>query len=270
MTPLDLAIIGCTGRMGRTLLRLAGADPSLRVVAALTRPDDPEIGADVATLIGGAERGVRVAADADVRPAVAVEFSRPHGSAQWAAWCAARGAALVSGTTGLGEAEHAALAEAARRVPVVWAPNMSVGVNVLLELVSLAAMRVGAGWDIEITETHHRNKVDAPSGTARALLAAVQEARGAAHKPTAVYGRSGDCGPRGDDEIGVYALRMGSVVGEHEVHIAAEGEVLTLCHRALSRDIFAAGALRAARWVATRPPGLYSMRDVLAPSAKFE
>jgi 4-hydroxy-tetrahydrodipicolinate reductase len=264
MTAARLAVLGVTGRMGRALVRLAAADPGWQLVAALTAADDPQHGQDAGQLAGVGPLGVTVGDTFDGPADVLIDFSTPRACVTWAKWCATHGAALVSGTTGLADDERAALTGAARHVPVVWAPNMSVGVNLLIELVGQVAARLGAGWDIEITEAHHRHKVDAPSGTARALYEAACRGRGFDPAAAAVPGRSGQCGPRGADEIGVHALRLGAVVGDHDVHFAADGEIVTLSHRALSRDTFAAGALRAARWVLGRAPGQYTMRDVLA------
>ena len=264
MSLLQLAIAGCTGRMGKALLRLAAEDSDLQIVAALTVADDPALGQDAGLGAGLDEIGIPISAGCEVRCDVVVEFTLPPGCRAWAEWCADNRVALVSGTTGLGEAETAALHAAAERVPVVWAPNMSVGVNLLLQLVAEAAGRLDEGWDVEICETHHKDKIDAPSGSARALYEAVCAARGLDPPDAAAYGRYGRCGPRPAGEIGIHALRLGSNIGEHEVHFAAAGETLTLRHRAQSRDIFAAGALRAARWIIGRQPGLYDMRDVLA------
>jgi 4-hydroxy-tetrahydrodipicolinate reductase len=272
--PVRLAVAGCTGRTGSAVLRLAAADPAFKIVAALTGADDSRLGQDAGPTVGLDPLGIRISAafptsantqTPSAAPAsdVLIEFSTPAACRQWAEWCAAHGVALVSGTTGLGEHEHAALEAAAQRVTVVQAPNMSVGVNLLLRLVAEAARVLGPEWDVEIAETHHRHKVDAPSGTAKALLAAIAEARGAAPNELAVPGRMGQCGPRRTGDVGVHALRMGEVVGDHEVHFAAAGEIVTLSHRALSRETFAAGALRAARWVIGQAPGLYGMRDVL-------
>jgi 4-hydroxy-tetrahydrodipicolinate reductase len=250
--------------MGRTLIRLAAADPSFDIVAAATEPGDPALGRDAGSLAGLGPLQVSVRDHVDTACDALVEFTLPTGCRAWATWCAENGVPLVSGTTGLEHVDREALAVAARRVPIVWSPNMSVGINLLLRLVTELAGVLGEGWDVEIAETHHRQKVDAPSGTARALLEAVSRARGGDPQVSGVFGRSGTCGPRTPGEIGVHALRLGDNVGEHEVHFAAAGEILTLRHRALSRDIFAAGALRAAQWVPGRAPGLYHMRDVLA------
>jgi len=259
-----LAIIGCCGRMGQSLLRLAAADPAFQTVAAVTIAGDPALDRDAGQMLGMDATGVVVSQRCEAGCDVAIEFTSPAGCCAWARWCAQHGVALVSGTTGLSEADTAVLRSAAERIPVVWAPNMSVGVNLLLRLVADAATRLGPAWDVEICETHHKDKVDAPSGTARALFETICTARGQDPLEAATYGRYGPCGPRQPGEIGVHALRLGSHIGEHDVHFAAAGETLTLRHRAQSRDIFAAGALRAARWVAGRPPGLFGLHDVLA------
>lgn len=265
MSPTRLAIAGCCGRMGKALLRLAGEDTELRVVAAVTVTDDPALGKDAGLLVGLEELGVAVTERCEAECDVVIEFTLPAGCHAWAGWCADRGVALVSGTTELSDADMTALRAAAQRVPVLWSPNMSVGINLLLELVSDAARRLDESWDVEICETHHQQKIDAPSGTARALFETVCAARGKDPLDTATYGRYGQCGPRQPGEIGIHALRLGDNTGEHEVHFGAAGETLTLRHRAQSRDIFAAGALRAARWIVGRQPALYHMRDVLAP-----
>ncbi|MGD8452500.1 MAG: 4-hydroxy-tetrahydrodipicolinate reductase [Phycisphaerae bacterium] len=263
MNPLRLAIAGCTGRTGSAVLRLAAADPAFDVVAGLAHADDPRLGEDLGQLAGCAAMGRVVQAQCDVPCDALIEFTTPASCAQWAAWCGAKGVALVSGTTGLEPPHRSALESAAKRVPVLWAPNMSLGVNLLLELVARCAARLDENWDVEITELHHRHKVDAPSGTAKALLDAVCQARGTTPAEATVSGRSGQCGPRRSGEIGVHALRAGEIVGEHVVRFASAAESLILEHRAHSRDTFAAGALFAARWLIGRPPGLYAMRDVL-------
>ncbi|TWT41115.1 4-hydroxy-tetrahydrodipicolinate reductase [Phycisphaerae bacterium RAS1] len=263
MTPVRVAIAGCTGRMGRALVRLASADAGLRVVGAVTIESDALLGTDASVAAGGEALGVAISASLAAPADVVIEFTTPAGCRAWAEWCAARGVALVSGTTGLSDADRAAMADAARRCPLLWAANMSVGVNLLLALVKQAAARLDESWDIEISEAHHRHKADAPSGTAKALLEAVCEGRQRRAADVARFGRGPDSGKRGAGEIGLHALRLGEIVGDHDVHFCAGGELLTLSHRALSRDTFAAGALRAAKWLAGRPAGAYSMRDVL-------
>ena len=264
MKPIRLAVAGCTGRTGLAVVRLASGDPHFHVVAGLTHPADPLIGRDVGEAARLDPLGVAVQSECAAACDVVVEFTLPAGCAQWAAWCAENGAALVSGTTGLEAPQLEALEQAARSVPVVWAPNMSVGANLLLRLVAEVARRVDESWDVEISETHHRHKVDAPSGTAKALLEAVRRSRSIQAEQQAVFGREGQCGPRTPGEIGVHARRLGEIVGEHDVTFGSAHESLTLQHRAFSRDAFAQGALHVARWACAQPPGLYSMDDVLA------
>ena len=247
--------------MGRTVVRLAADDAGLRVVAGVTVAGDPLIGQDVGTLAGVKPLGIPVAAETAAAVDAWVDFSTPAACAGWASWCAKRGVPYVSGTTGVGAAEQSALRSAAERVPVLWAANMSVGVNLLLGLVEMAARALDMQWDVEIVEAHHRNKADAPSGTAKTLLGSVNTGRGG--EAALKHGRSGGNELRKPGEIGMHAVRMGGVVGDHDVHFANSGEIVTLSHRAGSRDIFAAGALRAAKWILGRRAGLYSMRDVL-------
>lgn len=264
MTPLRIGVAGCGGRMGMALVRLAAADPALELVAAVTRKGEPCIGDDAGANAGLKPLGVTITDSIHSPPDVLIEFTEPAGCVAWAEWCESRGVRLVSGTTGLGPEEQAALKAASARTAVLWSPNMSVGVNLILQLAKEAAARLGAEWDIEIVESHHRHKADAPSGTAKALLEAVCAVRGDRPEDVVRHGRAGIPGPRGRSEIGVHALRLGDVVGEHELHFAVPGEMVTLRHRASSRDAFAAGALRAAKWLSGKPAGLYHMRDVLA------
>lgn len=264
MSPVRLAIAGCTGRTGATVLRLAASDPAFQVVAAVTVDSDPQLGQDAGPAAGVKPLGLPISNAISGGCDVLVEFTTLAGVAHWARWCGAAGVPLVSGTTGLNEEAKAALQQAAGRVPVLWSANMSIGVNLLLGLVAQVAAKLGETWDVEITETHHRHKVDAPSGTAKALLAEIARARGRKPEDIASYGRCGQCGPRAAGQVGVHALRMGEVVGEHEVSFASANETLTLRHGASSRDAFAAGALAAARWIVGKPAGCYTMRDVLA------
>jgi 4-hydroxy-tetrahydrodipicolinate reductase len=263
MNPLRVAITGCTGQMGRALLRLASGDPAFQVVAAATVPGDLRLGEDAGRAAGLDLLNVPIATEIRAPCDALIEFTSLAGCEAWARWCAAHSVPLVSGTTGLGETQRAALRAAAEKVPVVWAPNMSVGVNLLFKIVADLAAQLDLTWDVEIEETHRRRKADAPSGTARALLEEICRVRAQRPADVAAYGREGQCGPRPVGQIGVHALRMGAIVGEHEVHFTSDHESLTLRHRAFSRDAFAAGALRAVRWLQGRKPGLYSMCDVL-------
>ena len=258
---MRLAVVGASGRMGRAVVRLAHAE-GVEIVCAVGSTD---IGRDVGELAGVGAFGTCVvdglAAIEHARAEVVVDFSAPGATLALAPIAAAAGSALVSGTTGLGDDAREALDRAASRVPVLWEPNMSLGVHVLTELVSRAASAL-ADWDAEIVETHHRAKVDAPSGTALRLADTVLRARPAATR--LVHGREGKSGAREAGEIGMHALRGGDVVGDHAVHLLGGGERLELVHRATSRDVFAHGALRAAQWILGRPPGRYTLRDVLA------
>jgi 4-hydroxy-tetrahydrodipicolinate reductase len=194
---------------------------------------------------------------------VAIEFSVPAATASHATLAAELGTPLVIGTTGLSAAETAAVRAAATRIPIVWAANTSLGINLLLGLVEQAAARLGPDWDIEIMEMHHRGKVDAPSGTALALGRAAAAGRGVALDAVAQRGRDGITGARKSGDIGFAALRGGDAVGDHHVIFAGAGERLELSHRATNRAIYAKGAVRAARWVIGQPPGLYGMKEVL-------
>jgi 4-hydroxy-tetrahydrodipicolinate reductase len=263
MSVLRVAIAGCTGQMGRTLIRLAASDPTYLVVGAATIPGDLRLAEDAGRMAGVEPLNVPVTTELNAPCDALLEFTSLAGCETWAHWCAAHAVPLVSGTTGLGPTQQAALRAAAERIPIVWAPNMSIGVNLLLKLVADVAGKLDLTWDAEIAETHHRRKADAPSGTAQALLQEICRVRDQQPDDVTVYGREGQIGPRPAGQIGVHALRMGAIVGEHEVHFTSDAESLTLRHRAFSRDTFAAGALRAARWLQGRPAGLYNMRDVL-------
>ncbi|HEY8040954.1 MAG TPA: 4-hydroxy-tetrahydrodipicolinate reductase [Polyangiaceae bacterium] len=260
---MRLAVVGASGRMGRAVVRLAHAG-GLPIVCAVGASD---VGRDVGELAGLGPIGTAVVdgldALAGARADVVVDFSAPSATIALAAIAAAAGTAVVSGTTGLDDDARDALDGAAARVPVLWEPNMSVGVHVLARLVGEAAGAL-ADWDVEIVETHHGAKVDAPSGTALRLADSVREARRArGDAARLVHGRQGQPGARAAGEIGMHALRGGDVVGDHAVHLMGGGERIELAHRATSRDVFAHGALRAARWIAGQPPGRYAMSDVL-------
>jgi 4-hydroxy-tetrahydrodipicolinate reductase len=256
---MRIAVVGASGKMGRSVVRLA-LGRGIEVGCAVGSSD---VGRDIGELAGTGALGVPVvddvAAVAASRADVVIDFSAPAATAALAAVAARAGIAIVSGTTGLGELERAALGRAAERVAVLWEPNMSLGVHVLTQLVHRAAAAL-AEWDVEIAETHHRAKVDAPSGTALRLADAAREGRRSGRM---VHGRQGRPGPRANDEIGMHALRGGDVVGDHTVHLMSAGERLELTHRATGRDLFAHGALRAAEWIAGKPAGTYVLADVL-------
>lgn len=259
--PQPLILHGIAGRMGRRVLSLARARrEQWSVVAGVdragaSRQDREEEFPAVFDSLAEA-----LSAGGAVPGAIVIDFSAPAAVVELAGECAAAGLALVSGTTGLSEAQHAALKSAAASVPVVWAPNMSPGVNLLYRLVELAARALPEA-DIEVVEAHHRHKVDAPSGTAAQLAARATAARGGGALRHGREGLTPGGRPRG--EIGVHSLRLGEVIGDHEIYLGLEHEVVRLGHRALSRDAFAGGALAAARFAASAAPGLYGMHDVL-------
>jgi len=259
MTLPTLGIVGASGRMGRALVRLA-ADNGFSVVVAVGRD---AVGSDVGELAGIAKLGVVVESDvsaiASKAPKAVIEFASPEATSEVAALALKHGFALVSGTTGLTDQASRDLDAAAKGAAVLWEPNMSIGVHVLSQLAAQAA-RTLASFDIEIVETHHNQKVDAPSGTALRLAQAAASAR---ESPQFVYGREGRPGARKPSEIGVLAVRGGDVIGDHSVHLLGPGERLELSHRASSRDLFAHGALRAARWLLHQPPGRYGLKNML-------
>jgi 4-hydroxy-tetrahydrodipicolinate reductase len=258
-----VAVFGITGRMGQSLMR-ALADSPLHLSGALASPSSRRLGLDAAQ--EGEPTGVRVTADPEVAlvdAAVALDFSTAAELGAHAQACAARGVPLLVGTTGFDERTRAMLDSAAHRIPVLIAPNTSVGVGVLRQLAGLAAAALGEGFDVEISEAHHRLKRDAPSGTALALAEAVAGARGSALADVAVYDRHGLSEPRRPGSIGFSVIRAGDIVGEHTVTFAADGERIELTHRATDRMVFARGALKAAQWLIGRPAGVYGMRHVL-------
>lgn len=269
MDAVRVAIAGAGGRMGRALIEAVLREPGLTLVAALDVAGSPALGHDAGEPCGQAT-GVRVAADVDAalaRADVLIDFTRPPGTLAHLAACARHGVAAVVGTTGFDAAQKSALAQCAQSVPVVLAANMSVGVNVLLTLVEQAARALGPAYDIEILEMHHRHKVDAPSGTALKLGEAAAAGAGSALADHAVYSREGITGERKPGAIGFASLRGGDVVGEHLVVFAGDGERVEIAHRATSRQLFAAGALRAVAFVAAKrragTTGVFDMPDVL-------
>ncbi len=241
--PLRVALVGAAGRMGRAIEACAARDAARYEVAVRVGRDD--------------------SLDAVGRCDVVIDFSSPATIGPVLAACRAAGKGLVLGTTGHSALERAAVADAAREVPVVFAANFSVGVNALFWLTREAARILGPDFDLEVIEVHHRLKKDAPSGTARRLAEILAEARGKSYAEDICHGREGMVGARTAGEIGMHAVRGGDVVGEHTVLLADVGERVELVHRASSRETFAAGALRAAAWLVGRTPGLYDMEDVL-------
>jgi len=238
-----IVIVGSKGRMGEALTRLAKLDPRLE-------------------LIGGVDKGDNLLDVLDRCDSV-IEFAHHSLSGDLARTVADHGKSLVVGTTGHTDEERKAIHAEARRIPVVFAPNYSIGVNLLFHLTKIAAETLGENYDQEVVEMHHRLKIDSPSGTARRLAEILATADGGTYEGLTKHGRHGDVGARPRREIGMHAVRGGDIVGDHTVHFADNGEKIELTHRATNRDTFASGALRAAQWVRTQKPGLYSMQDVL-------
>ena len=259
---MRLAIHGVTGRMGQAVTRIAASE-GVTIVGAIASPGSAGLGRDAGEIAGAGPVGVVVSAAAGsglLGADVVIDFSQPAALPHLLKLAMHAKIAVVSGTTRLDATGERLLSEAAKVIPVLWAANTSAGVQVLAELVMLAVQKLGLGFDVEIVETHHRAKIDAPSGTAERLRAAVEEARG---ELTSVSGREGNVGPRKQDEIGVFAVRGGDVIGDHTIHLLGQGERLELTHRATNRDLFARGALRAARFLHGKPAGRYTMADVL-------
>lgn len=263
---LKIAVLGATGRMGRSVLSCVFEADDLELVGAITEPKDRLLGRDAGDLVAAEAVGVPLTDERSQglhAAQVAIDFTLPAATEANLKACIESGTALVIGTTGLEERHRKAMEKAANEIPVVYARNMSVGVNVFMDLVGRAARALGEGYDVEIVEAHHRHKVDAPSGTALALAERIAEARGHKLADLAVYGRHGRTGPRVPGTIGFAVIRGGSVVGEHTVRFIGAEEQVEFRHEAADRKTFARGALRAARWAAGRAPGLYSMTDVL-------
>ncbi len=262
---MRIAVAGASGRMGRMLIEAVLEAPDMTLAGAIEATGSAAIGRDAGEFLGQAT-GVTITDDIDAGVAQAqalIDFTRPAGTLAHLRACTARGIALVIGTTGFDENGKRAIAAAAERVPVVFAPNMSVGVNVTLKLLELAARSLRSGYDIEIIEAHHRHKVDAPSGTALRMGEVVAAALGRDLREVAVYGREGVTGERDPSTIGFATIRGGDLVGDHTVLFAGIGERIEITHRSSSRVTYAHGALRACRFLAGRPSGLYDMQDVL-------
>lgn len=262
---IRIAIAGCSGRMGRMLVQATLDAADLRLTAALDRAGSPAIGRDCAAFLGRAS-GVLVSCDLAQLGGcdILIDFTRPAASAELLRAALAAGIGMVIGTTGFDATGRAAIAAAAQRIPIVCAPNMSVGVNATLYLIDVATRLLGDGFDVEIVEAHHRDKVDAPSGTALLMGQIVAAARGRTLSDAEVGARAG--GARRSGSIGFASIRGGDLVGDHSVLFAGDGERIEITHRSASRMTYAAGSLRAARYLAGRPPGLHDMRDVLGLS----
>ncbi|MEY4652874.1 MAG: putative Dihydrodipicolinate reductase [Pseudomonadota bacterium] len=260
-----VAVAGASGRMGHMLIEAIRASDDCQLAGALDVSNSPAIGNDACAFLGHAS-GVPVTADlaAGLAPAqVLIDFTRPEGTMAHLAACRARGVNLIIGTTGFSDAQKQAIADAAQDIAIVMAPNMSVGVNVTLKLLQMAAQALATGYDIEIIEAHHRHKVDAPSGTALKMGEVIAEAIGRDLKTCAVYAREGVTGERDPSTIGFSTIRGGDIVGDHTVLFAGTGERIEITHKSASRATYAQGSLRAVRFLAGKKNGLYDMFDVL-------
>jgi 4-hydroxy-tetrahydrodipicolinate reductase len=265
MSQLNIAIAGAGGRMGRMLVEAVQAAPDMTLAGALDVPGAPGLGTDAAAFLG---KPAGVAIESDLAKGLAgaqflIDFTRPEGTLEHLKYCADHGIKVVIGTTGFDDAGKAAIAEAAKKTAIVFAPNMSVGVNVTLKLLEFAAKQMATGYDIEIIEAHHRHKVDAPSGTALKMGEVIAEAVGRDLKECAVYAREGVTGPRDPSSIGFATVRGGDIIGDHTVLFAGDGERIEISHKSSSRVSYAHGSLRAARFLADKSTGLYDMYDVL-------
>jgi len=266
---MKIAVAGCAGRMGQMLVNQILATPGCELAGGTEWVESPQIGADVAQLAGAEPSGLLVSADSAAVFTAAdavIDFTLPQATAGNAQAAAAAGCALVVGTTGLDDEQTAALDAAAEKIAIVQDGNMSLGVNLLLGLTRQVAAALGADYDIEVLEMHHKHKVDAPSGTALMLGRAAAEGRGVDLEDVSQRVRDGHTGARKAGDIGFATLRGGSVIGDHTVIFAGEEERIEIGHRAVTRAVFAKGAVQAAMWTAGQAPGRYSVRDVLGLS----
>jgi 4-hydroxy-tetrahydrodipicolinate reductase len=263
---MRIAVAGASGRMGLCLIRAATLTDKAGLVAAVSRPGSDAVGKDAGELAGIGALGVKVVDDLTAVVGqfdVVIDFTRPEASMAFIELCRQAGKKIVIGTTGYSDIQKAAIAEAAKDVAIVHAPNMSVGVNLSLKLLEMTAKVMGEYTDIEIIEAHHRHKVDAPSGTAIRMGEVIADTLGRDLKHCAIYGRHGNTGERDQKTIGFSTIRAGDIVGEHTVMFADDGERVEITHKATSRMTFANGAVRAAIWLKDKPNGLYDMQDVL-------
>jgi 4-hydroxy-tetrahydrodipicolinate reductase len=262
---MRIAIAGSSGRMGRTLIEAVLRAEDMTLAAAFEQAGSPFLGKDAGEL-AGSPCGVAISADVEAGLAAAdcmIDFTRPAGTLAHLAACRRRGVAMVIGTTGMEAEQRAQIQEAAGHIPIVFAPNMAVGVNLVFKLLDVAARVLSQGYDIEVIEAHHRHKVDAPSGTALRMGEVVAQALGRDLKQCAVYGREGVTGERDPSTIGFATVRGGDIVGDHTVLFAGTGERVEITHKAASRMPYALGSLRAARFLQDRQNGLFDMQDVL-------
>jgi 4-hydroxy-tetrahydrodipicolinate reductase len=262
---MHIAVTGASGRMGHMLVEAIVNAGDAELAGALDVPGSPAIGTDAAAFLG---KPAGVAIESDLAKGLAnaqylIDFTRPEGTLQHLAYCAANSIKMIIGTTGFDAAGKAAIAEAAKYTSIVFAPNMSVGVNVTMKLLEMAAKNFSEGYDIEIIEAHHRHKVDAPSGTAIKMGEVIAGALGSDLNDVAVWAREGVTGARDPSSIGFATVRGGDIIGDHTVLFAGDGERIEISHKSSSRVSYALGSLRAARFLADKKTGLYDMQDVL-------
>lgn len=260
---INIAIHGACGRMGTRIAALILTDPEFRLVAALEKADHPSIGKDAGITAGCGETGVKITTSLDTNTDVLIDFTSPESTVTIAELCAKKKIALVAGTTGLNAQQYEKIQQASKFIPCLVSPNMSIGVNILFDLVAKTAKMLGKDFDIEIIETHHRFKKDAPSGTALRLAERICDATDRKADGDVIYGRHGISGERPIDQIGIHVIRSGDVIGDHTVIFGGLGERIEITHKAHTRDTFVRGAIRAAKFLAHKPPGIYSMSDVL-------
>ncbi len=258
-----LVVIGAAGRMGRRIIALAAESGRFDIVGAIENQGHPEIGKDAGLTAGIGSLSVPLGNSWPAEANIAIDFSLPEAADRTLQQCIARSAALVMGTTGLTAAQQEGLKTAARKIPILYGTNMSVGMNVLFSIVGKVAAMLGEDYDIEIVEEHHRFKKDAPSGSALTLAQNICKATNRPYPDSLIHGRSGKEALRNKGEIGMHAVRAGDITGVHSVLYSTLGETITLNHTAHSRDTLVRGALRAAEWIIGKPPALYSMADVL-------
>ncbi len=263
---IKVAISGASGRMGKELIRAVSQSRDFQLASAFEQKDHPESGKDAGTCAGVSELGVRIGVEAETairKSELLIEFSLPEPTLEHLRVAASAGVRMVIGTTGFSEAQKREIEKHSKEIPVLWSPNMSLGMNLLFALAKESAKILGSGYDLEVVESHHRMKKDAPSGTALKLAESLAEGRGWDLKQVARYHREGMIGARPDQEIGIQSIRAGDIVGEHTAILAGTGERVELTHRVSSRAALALGALRAGKWLMEKSPGLYSMQDCL-------
>lgn len=263
---IKIIVSGAAGRMGTRIMSLAQKQSELQIIGALEHVDHPKIGSDIGGIMGTEQTGVTLSGDISQigeHADVLIDFSHPEATVRLSGEAAERGIAMVTGTTGLTNEQVAKIRLLTDRIPFVFAPNMSVGINLIFRLLRDIAPVLEDGYDIEIIEAHHRHKKDAPSGTAMRMAQVIADTLGRNLGDTAVYARKGIIGERTNREIGMQTIRAGDIVGEHTILFGGIGERIEITHKASSRDTFASGALKAAIWVCSQKPGFYDMQDVL-------